>query len=86
VVPCVFGSCLLCCGCALVSFCKVAPMTVSMLGWRDRMGVPSKCTIVRAIGRTAYKLETTKESVVRAEVTLTAMHKTHQRKDCIPCP
>jgi hypothetical protein len=31
--------------------------------WRDRMDVPSKCTIVRAIGRAAYRLETTKESV-----------------------
>jgi hypothetical protein len=26
---------------------------------RDRMGVPSKCTIVRAIGRTAYRLRAT---------------------------
>jgi hypothetical protein len=28
------------------------------------MDVPSKCTIVRAIGRPAYRLETKKESVV----------------------
>jgi hypothetical protein len=49
----------------------------------DTMDVPSKCTIVRAIGRTAYGPKTTKESVVGTEVTLSAMLKTHKRKDCI---
>jgi len=33
------------------------------------MGVPSKCTIVRAMGRSAYKLEA----------------KTHKRNHCILC-
>ena len=50
------------------------------------MDVPSKCTIVKAIGRTAYRPKTTKESVVGIEVTLSAMLKTHKRKDYIPCP
>jgi len=44
------------------------------------MDVPSKCMIVRAIGRTA------KELVVRTEVTLSAMLETHERKNCIPSP
>jgi hypothetical protein len=44
------------------------------------MGVPSKGTIVKAIGRTACRLETTKESVVGTEVTLSAMLKTHKEK------
>jgi hypothetical protein len=48
--------------------------------------MPSKCKIVRAIGRTAYRTKTTKESVVGIEVTLSALLKTHKRKDCIPCP
>jgi hypothetical protein len=43
------------------------------------MDVPSKCTIVRAIGRTAYRPKTTKKSVVETEVTLSAMLKTHKR-------
>jgi len=54
--------------------------------WRDRIDVPSKSTIVRAMGRTAYKLKTTKELVVGIEVTLSARLKTHKRKDCIPRP
>ena len=49
------------------------------------MDVPSKCTIVRAIGRLAFRLETKKESVVGMEATLSAMLKTQKRKDCIPC-
>jgi hypothetical protein len=49
------------------------------------MDVPSKCTIVRAMGRTAYRLKATKESVVGTEVALSAMLKTH-KKDCIPSP
>jgi hypothetical protein len=49
------------------------------------MDMPSKCTIVRAIGRTAYRPKTTKESVVGTEVMFNAMSKTHKRKDCIPC-
>jgi hypothetical protein len=49
------------------------------------MDVLSKCTIVGAIGRTAYRPKTTKESVVGIEVTFSAMLKTHKRKDRIPC-
>jgi len=44
------------------------------------MDVPSKCTIVRAIGRSVYGLETTKKSVVGTEATLSVMRKTHKRK------
>jgi hypothetical protein len=33
------------------------------------MDVPSECTIVRAIGRTAYRPKSTKESVVGIELT-----------------
>ena len=50
------------------------------------MDVPSKCTIVRATGRAAYKLEATEWLVIGAEATLSAMPKTHKRNDCIPCP
>jgi hypothetical protein len=44
------------------------------------MDVPSKCTIVRAIGRMAYRPKTIMESVIGIEVTLSAMLKTHKRK------
>jgi hypothetical protein len=37
------------------------------------MDVPSKCTIVRAIGRTTYRPEATKELVVGTEVTLSVL-------------
>jgi len=50
------------------------------------MDMLSKRNIVRVIGRTAYRLKATKESVVGTEVTISAMLKTHKRKDCIPCP
>jgi hypothetical protein len=54
--------------------------------WRDKMDVPSQCTIVKAMGRSAYRPKTTEESVIGIEVTVSAMLKTHKRKDCIPCP
>jgi len=44
------------------------------------MDVLSKCTIVRAIGRSAYRLETTKEWVVETEATLSAVLKTLKKK------
>jgi hypothetical protein len=44
------------------------------------MGVPSKCTIVKAIGRTAYRLRATEQPAVRVEDTLIAMLKTHKEK------
>ena len=44
------------------------------------MDVLSKCTIVRTIGRTAYRLETINESVVGTEVMLSAILKTHNEK------
>lgn len=47
------------------------------------MHVPLKCTIVRAIGRTVYRLEIIKELAVGTETTLSAILK---RKDCIPYP
>jgi len=50
------------------------------------MDVLSKGTIIRAIGRLAYRLETTKEWVVETEATLSAVLKTLKTKDCIPCP
>jgi hypothetical protein len=53
--------------------------------WRDRMGVPSEFTIVKAIGRTAHRLRATEQPAVGTEGTLIAMLKTHKRKDCIPC-
>jgi hypothetical protein len=50
------------------------------------MDVPSECTIVKAIGRTVYRLRATEQPAVGTEGTLIAMLKTHKRKDCIPCP
>jgi len=47
------------------------------------MDVPSKCTIVRAIGMTAYRLET---KGVGSRDRDSAMLKTHKRKNCMPCP
>jgi hypothetical protein len=54
--------------------------------WRDRMDVPSKCTVVRTTGRSACRLKAKEQSVVGAEATLSAIVKTHKRIDCIPCP
>ena len=48
--------------------------------WRDRMDVPSKCTVVRATGRSAYKLEATEWLAIGTEATLSAMPETHKRK------
>jgi hypothetical protein len=50
------------------------------------MDVPSKCTIVGAIGKAAYRLRATESPTVGTEDTLTASLKTHKREDCIPCP
>ena len=42
--------------------------------------MPSKYTIVRAIGRRGYRVETTKQSGVGTEVTLGAVLKAHKEK------
>jgi hypothetical protein len=44
------------------------------------MDVPSKCTIVRVIGGTAYRLRVTEQPAVGAEDTLIATLKTHKEK------
>ena len=46
----------------------------------------SKCTIVRATSRAAYKLEAMEWLAIWTETMLNAILKRHNRKDCIPCP
>ena len=50
------------------------------------MDVPSKCTVVKATSRPAYRLEATEWLAIGMEAKLSAMPKTHKRKDCIPRP
>jgi len=50
------------------------------------MDVPSKCTVVGATVKAAYKLKATEYLAIRTEATLSARPKTHIREDCIPCP
>jgi hypothetical protein len=49
------------------------------------MGVLSKCTIVRAIGGTAYRLRATEQPAVGPEDTLIAMLK-HRKKRLYSMP
>ena len=57
-------------------------MRISYCGGNE----PSKCTVVKATGRPAYRLEATEELAIGTEVALSAMPKIHKRKECIPCP
>jgi len=47
--------------------------------WRNKMDELSKCTIIRVTGRTAYRLETTKELVVGGNVQRNAQNPQKKR-------